>query len=1282
MTTAKRVLSMLLVLFMVLGMLPVTALAAEGAHPFTDIPSDEWYADPVQYVYENDLMNGISPTLFDPDGLTTRAMLVTVLYRMEGSPEASGEGFTDVEESEWYGPAVLWASANNIVQGFPGNVFMPNDPITREQMATVFYRYVAYKGYDVSSRTDLSVYTDGDDVSDWAKDAMSWAVSVGLIQGVGDSLLAYQSDATRAQIATILMRFEQDVEPELPTEPVDPDEPEIPEMPSSFNVTFLLNDGTEGAYMMDVVSANSCVERPADPSRLDYSFTGWYTDAQQVTEYDFSTPVTYDLVLYAGWSSPNADAAEEDDKLYASSSGGGTIYSITGLRMNGSDVEATINVNSSSILIVDFLDEETKEVLTTVAVQTPEYCEMVPVSIPVDYELPQYYVIDAVLLDFSGEEISNHYSCIKYTSAYEAFQSQTVADFPEDRVLNFDDDPTTNFGVLKESVVRLPESEEYNLVTLIRTFSEEDPMEFTETYVFDNPDEQVSSLVVGDVVTGVDIEGNAYLFKIGTIEVLPDGCIIMTPDENSALADFYDVLEVNMDLSLEDAELADVSGSGVQTYAEVIDVADSWSGAISGNLDGNWDTDSADIDITGTLTGTGTVELEMIYDAKLFSEDFFSCSVVSILELELDINVETDLNNDDLVEAELELAKVFIPTPVAGLTVFFAPTLPTEWELAGGVTFEYTSTQRSGFIYDTYNGRQDVDEKERTVSIGMEASATISFGPKIALGVEYLAGVVSAEVSAQAGIRASAETALDLVNVTDGPSKHACTVCIEGNCNWFVSVDAELTFCIIEDVLDATPIDLNLFTFEGDVIFLPALPGEFYVSVVNSSESIFEGKLHFGGGECPNRTWRVTVKAEDENGNTLDKRVTLYKQNNSTISSGAAPHVDYLYDGIYRAAAVFDGHTVSKHFVINENAATVTLTPNSANGKLSGRVYDAAGATVQISMGDIVVASCYSDASGDYIITLPEGEYLVKISKSGYVTFTAYQIVRENDITYMESAMMVYGEKQLMGGLSGYITDAVTGAPIEGVELTLRNAYNNDSEGPVVERLTTDSNGKFEYSGFQLRNIFIGLPIGNYTATATKSGYITSSFNLYVLPGQVVENQNATLTPEANDGDYRIVLTWGSTPSDLDSHYLAETTSGSTEHVYFSNKVTNSANLDVDDTSSYGPETVTITDFSSISEFVYSVYDYSNGGNSANTAMATSGAVVRLYKGTQLLQTYPVPVNGVGDTWHVFKINSSGRITSLNTFCTTGSSANVGMDQLGAQVAAYSMEPVAEVPKN
>ena len=302
MTTAKRVLSMLLVLFMVLGMLPVTALAAEGAHPFTDIPSDEWYADPVQYVYENDLMNGISPTLFDPDGLTTRAMLVTVLYRMEGSPEASGEGFTDVEESEWYGPAVLWASANNIVQGFPGNVFMPNDPITREQMATVFYRYVAYKGYDVSSRTDLSVYTDGDDVSDWAKDAMSWAVSVGLIQGVGDSLLAYQSDATRAQIATIRMRFEQDVEPELPTEPVDPDEPEIPEMPSSFNGTVLLNDGTEGAYMMDVVSANSCVERPADPSRLDYSFTGWYTDSACFEPWDMENgKIECDLTLYAGW---------------------------------------------------------------------------------------------------------------------------------------------------------------------------------------------------------------------------------------------------------------------------------------------------------------------------------------------------------------------------------------------------------------------------------------------------------------------------------------------------------------------------------------------------------------------------------------------------------------------------------------------------------------------------------------------------------------------------------------------------------------------------------------------------------------------------------------------------------------------------------------------------------------------------------------------------------------------------------------------------------------------
>lgn len=290
---SRQLLCLILAMVMVIGMLPVTALAA--THPFTDIEEDEWYADAVQYVYDNQLMNGISETEFDPDGTTTRAMVVTVLYRMEGEPEATENPFADIQEGAWYANGVMWAAENGIVTGYPDGNFGPDDPITREQMATIFYRYVDYKGYDVSDRTDLSVYIDSDKISAYAVEAMNWAVAVGLIRGVGDSLLSSESDSTRAQIATILMRFEEDVEPDLPVEPVETTIPED----AVYYVTFVTNGGSAIDPVM--VERGDVVAQPEDPVREGYRLLAWYVDEELDIVYDFDTPVTSDITLYAAW---------------------------------------------------------------------------------------------------------------------------------------------------------------------------------------------------------------------------------------------------------------------------------------------------------------------------------------------------------------------------------------------------------------------------------------------------------------------------------------------------------------------------------------------------------------------------------------------------------------------------------------------------------------------------------------------------------------------------------------------------------------------------------------------------------------------------------------------------------------------------------------------------------------------------------------------------------------------------------------------------------------------
>ena len=179
-----------------------------GANPFTDVSEKDWFYGDVMFVYENGLMLGTSKTLFSPHGTATRGMMATILWRMEGSPAPKGKNsFTDVVAGKWYADAITWAAENGIFAGYGKDKFGPDDPITREQLAAIFYRYAGYKGYDLTVKGNLDKFKDADKVTDYAKMAMQWAVSSGLVKGKSGNLLDPQGTATRAEIATMLHRF-------------------------------------------------------------------------------------------------------------------------------------------------------------------------------------------------------------------------------------------------------------------------------------------------------------------------------------------------------------------------------------------------------------------------------------------------------------------------------------------------------------------------------------------------------------------------------------------------------------------------------------------------------------------------------------------------------------------------------------------------------------------------------------------------------------------------------------------------------------------------------------------------------------------------------------------------------------------------------------------------------------------------------------------------------------------------------------------------------------------
>ena len=179
-----------------------------GANPFTDVSEKDWFYGDVMFVYENGLMLGTSKTLFSPHGTATRGMMATILWRMEGSPAPKGKNsFTDVEAGKWYADAITWTAENGIFAGYGKDKFGPDDPITREQLAAIFYRYADYKGYDLTVKGNLDTFKDADKITDYAKTAMQWAVGSGLVKGKSGNLLDSQGTATRAEIAAMLHRF-------------------------------------------------------------------------------------------------------------------------------------------------------------------------------------------------------------------------------------------------------------------------------------------------------------------------------------------------------------------------------------------------------------------------------------------------------------------------------------------------------------------------------------------------------------------------------------------------------------------------------------------------------------------------------------------------------------------------------------------------------------------------------------------------------------------------------------------------------------------------------------------------------------------------------------------------------------------------------------------------------------------------------------------------------------------------------------------------------------------
>ncbi len=305
-------------------------------------------------------------------------------------------------------------------------------------------------------------------------------------------------------------------------------------------------------------------------------------------------------------------------------------------------------------------------------------------------------------------------------------------------------------------------------------------------------------------------------------------------------------------------------------------------------------------------------------------------------------------------------------------------------------------------------------------------------------------------------------------------------------------------------------------------------------------------------------------------------------------------------------------------------------------GRLSGKICKASdrstpinNADIKIYRGDSFIQSISSGSDGVYNVQLPVGDYRIEITAEGFIPFSCYASVTDDKTTYLETFLLVGKSDAESGKASGTISDSITGKALENVSISVRSGWNNSDQGEVIKTANTNSNGKYS----------LELPLGYYTLNVSKNGYIPGMVNIIVQEGETFA-QNGVMTPIGDENTFRIVLTWGATPSDLDSHMQGTLLNGNTFHVMYNNKramdgTTKVCELDVDDTSSYGPETITLNPTTEEAYYYY-IYRYSSSGSLIN-----SEAQVKVYKGNNLVRTFNIPL-GFNEAryWNIFAIKN------------------------------------------
>ena len=668
-----------------------------------------------------------------------------------------------------------------------------------------------------------------------------------------------------------------------------------------------------------------------------------------------------------------------------------------------------------------------------------------------------------------------------------------------------------------------------------------------------------------------------------------------------------------------------------------------------------------------TRTGILDKEWESGLDGLFMEKDKYASYDDYYLRKEYQQNIKkiTDTLNQIAADATAGEIKIFdwnLPIPsVPGLYFSAEVKLFAKFEMTANITIGQESTTQytvgvlfTGGKFDTYSNTY---RSKEDVSLSLQGKASAKAGVKLVIGATLVnEKVANVRVDPQVGLYADVYVTVPILGADKATADRFVYSYFEPGVYFSATVTAHLNLVVkqydfnYELVEKKFPIEAwtlgnakiaigivsNAASVRAvnNVVAIPNIIFEYYdvKKGVNSSEVLSYGDLKFvtnDGTQLKASDGKLTLPAATASGSTYITATYLHTDGKT-------------YSTIFRVlitGSILEGKVSA-------------YTDNLSSGALEGALVELYTA----SNSAAPVGTQRTDGDGRFSFNVAEGSYRIVVSADGYRTLTSSQQVGPNEIKYTEHMLLMDDRQTGTGTAGGTVSNALNGRGVSGAQIRLRTNWNNTT-GAYVDGFETVTNSSGRYT-------VTDVPVGYYTVEASLDGYVTGYTNIIVLSENAKTDFDFTITPELADDEIRIVLTWGASPSDLDSHLIGRTPDNGTFNVYYSNKVyryngVEMANLDVDDTSSYGPETITILgDIYGV--YTYAVHNFSNRSSTNSTALSYSGAVVRVFIGSYQVAEYHVPTDQVGTYWTVFQIDGAGNIMPVNTLSNTKPSAQEG----------------------